>query len=34
MLNKTQTPKIINPPNQLGGRVEALVILRFIYFLL
>ena len=26
MPNKNQAPKIINPPNQNGGRVEALVI--------
>jgi len=25
MPNKKQMPKIINPPNQNGGRVEALV---------
>jgi hypothetical protein len=26
MLNKNKAPKITNPPNQNGGRVEALVI--------
>jgi len=25
MPNKNTTPKIINPPNKKGGRVEALV---------